>query len=78
MPVVFKDFVPAVFGNVLCDQNELEIAFAASQYVPTDDQNAGAQYETEQLLRGLNNILFLHSGIVTLCPRDRAPSSIDN
>src|SRR5688572_20162610 len=45
MREVSQDLLPAVFGNVRSDENEMQLALAARQRIATDDQAARLQYE---------------------------------
>ena len=40
-----ENLLPTVFGKVVRDENEMELAFAAAESVAADEQNAGTEYE---------------------------------
>jgi len=47
-----KNFLPAIVGEVVRDENEMEFAFAASERVAADEEDARAEHEREQAFDG--------------------------
>ena len=60
MSEIRQDLFPAVRGDVLRNQNEVQIAFASRQRRSSDEKYAGAQHEREQKLHRLFSGLFFH------------------
>ena len=50
MRELLQNLLPAVFGNVGCDEDKVQPAFAVRQGFPSDEQDARSQNEREQAL----------------------------
>jgi hypothetical protein len=62
---ILEDLVPAVGRDIRRDQHEVQLALAATQCIPPDHENPGAQYEWEHAFNLLTVGIAFHGRSVS-------------